>query len=158
MRHLGLAEAESRGHAAAAFRTFLEARQQVVFFEAALETLAALSRDYPLAALTNGNANVESIGLDRYFRFALSAADVRASKPAPDIFHAALKAAGVDPEEAIHVGDNLVDDIQGASEVGMHTIWVKLQPSTANSAETRPSAVVEHLSELPAAVRRIHRG
>lgn len=158
MRRLGMSEAAARVEAAAAFATFFEARQQVVFFEHALESLAELSRDYPLAALTNGNANVARIGLDRYFRFALSAADVKASKPAPDIFHAALSAAGVRPGEAIHVGDNPVDDIQGAAGVGMHTIWVRLLPSAADWADTPSSAVVEHLRDLPAAVRRIHQG
>lgn len=161
MRQLGMSEAAARAEAAAAFASFFEARQQVVFFEAALESLAELSRDYPLAALTNGNADVARIGLDRYFRFALSAADVRASKPAPDIFHAALDTAGVRPDEAIHVGDNLVDDIGGAGAVGMHTIWVKHGAAADDSGDgttARPTAVVGHLRDLPGAVQGIHHG
>jgi 2-haloalkanoic acid dehalogenase type II len=157
MRRLGLDETQARAHAAEAFQTFYRARQQVVFFEHALESLADLAGRYRLAALTNGNANVASVGLDRYFSFALSAADVRASKPAPDIFHAALAAAGVAPEESIHVGDNLVDDVHGASAVGMHTIWVNLDGASADGAGARPSEVVEHLRDLPVAVGRIHR-
>jgi len=161
MRRLGLAEAQARNHAADAFQAFLEARQQVVFFEAALESLAELATSYRLAALTNGNADVVRIGLDRYFSFALSAADVRASKPAPDIFRAALDAAGVRPEESIHVGDNPVDDVQGASAVGMHTIWVKHGSSADDSADepvARATEVVGHLRDLPLAVQRIHQG
>jgi len=158
MRRLGINEAAARQHAADAFQMFYEARQQVVFFEHALETLADLAGRYRLAALTNGNANVASMGLDRYFSFALSAADVRASKPAPDIFHAALSAAGVAPAESIHVGDNLVDDIHGAAAVGMHTIWVNIGRAGVEDSDARPSEVVEHLRDLPTAVGRIHRG
>ena len=152
---LGLADAEARAQAQAAFDVFFEARQQVVFFEGALETLSELAGAYRLGALTNGNADVGRIGLDAYFSFAYSSADVGVSKPAPDMFHAALRHCSVDPAETIHVGDNLVDDIQGAGSVGIHTIWTnhgrESQPHDAHA----PSAVVEHLEELPAAVRHI---
>lgn len=158
MRRIGLDEPAARDAAANAFRIFFEARQRVVFFEHALETLTDLAGSYRLAALTNGNAHIETIGLDRYFSFALCSADVRASKPAPDIFHAALEKAGVRAEESIHVGDNLVDDIFGAGSIGMHTIWFRPGDDTDDDAEVRPSAIVEHLRDLPLAVRRIHHG
>ncbi len=159
LRGLGLADASAREHAASAYRIFFHARQQVVFFDHALEALAELAGRYRLAALTNGNARVERIGLDRYFSFALSAADVSSSKPAPEIFHAALSRAGVAPEEAIHVGDNPVDDIHGAQGVGMHTIWVRHAQRESAPGECpaeAPSETVDHLKELPRAVQRIH--
>lgn len=157
MRHLGLTESVARQHAAEAFQQFYQARQQVVFFEHAVESLAVLSRAYTLAALTNGNADVAKIGLDRFFRFALSAADVKASKPAPDMFRAALETAGVRPEQSIHVGDHPVDDIRAADAVGMHTIWVRIGDASAAQADARPSAIIEHLRDLPAAIDRIER-
>lgn len=155
MRRCGYGEAEARAQARAAFQIFYDARQQVVFFEHALESLEQLAGSYQLAALTNGNAHIERVGLSRYFSFALSAADVAASKPEPDIFHAALERAGVTAAESIHVGDNLVDDIHGAGSVGMHTIWIR-HPGQADAvAHTPPSEVVESLRELPDAVCRI---
>lgn len=156
MQRHGLDEATARDNADRAFQVFLAARQEVVFFEHALETLAHLADRYVLAALTNGNADVDRIGLDRYFGFALSSADVSASKPAPDIFHAALERAGVAPQEAIHVGDHLVDDIHGAGSVGMHTIWLKQADKHPAPDQSTPSEVIEHLRELPDAVDRIH--
>ncbi len=158
MRRLGHADGEARRLAEGAFAVFFAARQEVEFYEHALETLAHLQARYPLAALTNGNAHVSSIGLDRYFSFALSSADVQASKPAPDIFHAALEEAGVRPDEAIHVGDHLVDDVHGAGSVGMHTIWVKHGARGDTVGHTQPSATVERLKDLPEAVVRIHEG
>ncbi len=156
MQRLGMNTADARTRAEAAFLAFFDARQQVVFFEHALEALAHLAQSYQLAALTNGNAQVEKIGLDRYFSFAFSAADVSASKPAPDIFHAALDRAGVEADESIHVGDNLLDDIHGAGSVGMHTIWVKHSSQKGTVAHTQPSETVEHLRDLAGAVQRIH--
>ena len=158
MRRLGLSDVEAGARAREAFLTFFEARQQVVFFEHALDALSHLAANYQLAALTNGNAHVEKIGLGRYFSFAFSSADVSASKPAPDIFHAALDRAGVQAGEAIHIGDHLVDDIHGAGSVGMHTIWVNHAQTVGGDMHTQPSATVERLSELPEAVRRIHEG
>ncbi len=158
MRRLGLSEANAEEYARHAFQAFFEARQEVVFFEHALEALAELAGDYQLAALTNGNAHVEKIGLDRYFTFAYSSADVSASKPAPDIFHAALDRAGVYAYESIHVGDHLVDDIHGAGSVGMHTIWVNHGNQGDAEGHTQPTAIVERLRDLPEAVRRIHDG
>ncbi len=158
MQRLGMNTKDARTHAKAAFLAFFEARQQVVFFEHALESLAHLAGSYQLAALTNGNAHVEKIGLDRYFSFALTSADVSASKPAPDIFHAALDRAGVHADESIHVGDNLVDDIHGAGSVGMHTIWVKHPAQEESVAHTQPTETVVHLRDLADAVRRIHDG
>ena len=158
LRSLDLDESRAREHARTAYQIFYQARQEVVFFEHALESLALLKRRYQLAALTNGNAHIERIGLDRYFGFAYSSADVSASKPAPDIFHAALEKAGVRASQAIHVGDNLVDDIHGAQRVGMHTIWVKQPEQSDDDAPSRPSQTIEHLRDLPGAVGRIHNG
>lgn len=152
----GYPDAAARAHARAAFAAFFEARQEVVFFDHALETLAHLSGRYQLAALTNGNADIGRMGLGRYFSFAISAADVAASKPAPDIFHAALERAGAEPDESIHVGDNVIDDIKGAGDVGMHTIWVRHPGLTSDAEDVKASAVVEHLRELAPAVARIH--
>ncbi len=159
MRRLGMTEAAAREQARAAFLVFFEARQQVVFFEHALETLARLAERYQLAALTNGNAHIGRIGLTKYFSFAFASADVSASKPAPDIFHAALDRAGVRANESIHIGDHLVDDIHGAGRVGMHTIWVNRagnDRSHGTETHTQPTEVVDCLSQLPEAVRRIH--
>jgi putative hydrolase of the HAD superfamily len=151
----GYPPAEARALALQAFDVFYEARQQVVFFNGALETLAALAAEYRLGALTNGNANIRKIGLDQYFSFAFSSADVGVSKPAPDIFHAALRHCRIDAHEAIHVGDNLIDDIQGAASIGIHTIWTNHANDELQNTTHPPSEIVSHLSELPDAVENI---
>jgi putative hydrolase of the HAD superfamily len=46
-------------------------------------------------------------------------------KPHPSIFEAALKLAGVQPAEAVMVGDSLAQDIEGARRVGMKAVLVR---------------------------------
>jgi len=151
----GYAEREAREHAAAAFQVFYEARHEVVYFPGALETLELLAGRYRLAALTNGNANFTRLALDRYFSFGFSAAEVGVGKPAPDMFHAALREAGAEPTESIHVGDHLVDDIQGANAIGMHTIWVNLRDQALPDDAAPPSRSVRALADVPAGVAAI---
>jgi putative hydrolase of the HAD superfamily len=45
-----------------------------------------------------------------------------AAKPAPKIFQLALDKHAVDPEEALHVGDSLRDDVEGARTSGLHAV------------------------------------
>jgi FMN hydrolase / 5-amino-6-(5-phospho-D-ribitylamino)uracil phosphatase len=153
--HCGYNDREARRLAQEAFAIFLDARHEVEFFEGALETLDYLSRNYVLAALTNGNADFARLKLDRYFRFGYSAASVGIGKPAPRIFNAALQHAGSAAAEAVHVGDHLHDDVEGASQVGMHTIWVNLNRLDLPEDAVTPSHVVHLLEEVPAGILEI---
>jgi FMN hydrolase / 5-amino-6-(5-phospho-D-ribitylamino)uracil phosphatase len=153
--HCGYNHREARRLAQEAFAIFLDARHEVEFFEGALETLEYLSRHYTLGALTNGNADFARLKLDRYFQFGYSAASVGIGKPAPRIFHAALEHARRAAAEAVHVGDHLQDDIEGASQVGVHTIWVNLDRLDLPDDAVSPSHVVHLLTDVPAGVREI---
>ena len=68
--------------------------------------------------------------MGRYFSFAISAADVGASKPGPEMFLEALRRAKVSPKQAAHVGDNPIYDIEGANRVGIHSVWVNFEGKT----------------------------
>jgi putative hydrolase of the HAD superfamily len=154
----GFPAREAERLARGAFEVFMEGRHQVRYFPGALETLDRLASRYPLAALSNGNADIARLGLDRYFRFSCSAADVGAGKPAPDMFLAALHRADALPHDAVHIGDHLSDDIAGAQAVGMHTVWVNLN-DTAKPADTAmPSATVQSLPDLPATIEKLFSG
>ena len=154
--------------AAGAFAVFLDWRHRVELFPETLDVLQRLGRDYVLAALTNGNADYRRVGLARHFAFGYSAGEVGAQKPAPTMFRRALARANVQPAQAVHVGDHPVDDIEGARNVGMATIWVRLaeqqtasfpagwlagaRPSPAKTGSCAPTATVTTLGDVPAAV------
>jgi putative hydrolase of the HAD superfamily len=136
------------GIAEAAFAEFMDGRHDIEYFEDALDTLAHLARHYTLGALSNGNANVARLGLDRYFAFHLSAEGVGRRKPEPEMFERALVEAGVGAEAAVHIGDHPDDDIRGAARVGMSTVWVNRGELPWEETDVRPTWTIGELTEL----------
>ncbi len=158
MRRSGYREAQARQLAARAFEVLIEARHDIEFFDGAFGALGSLSRRYALGSLTNGNADPKRLKLDRYFSFSFCAADVGASKPAPELFEAALRHTGAAPHEVAHIGDHPIDDIAGAADLGLHTIWFNgpVQQSMREEPAIAPATVeITHLDELVDAVERI---
>ena len=70
-------------------------------------------------------------------------------KPRREIFEAVAAPLGAAPDEVLHVGDNLSDDVGGASVLGMRTVWLTrevvrprrsaVRPKCSSSASTRNS-------------------
>jgi HAD superfamily hydrolase (TIGR01549 family) len=144
----GYAPSEARELAEAGFQVFLGARHKVTLFDDVQPTLEALAGRYTLGVLTNGNADVRRLGLADYFQFTLCAEELRIGKPDPQPFREALKRAGVDPHEAVHIGDHPHDDIAGARGAGLHAIWYNPQGKVWDSEQT-PTAEIRRLAELP---------
>ena len=142
---------DSKILASSAFDTFFEFRNKVVFFEGAINVLIALSEKYNVYALTNGNADVKMIGIDKYLSGAVSSAEVGVSKPNPEIFEAALNKAGVEAKSCIHVGDDYEDDIVGASNAGIASIWLNHQHKNDPNMNLA-TKVVSKVTEIPRAV------
>ncbi|MDE2860983.1 MAG: HAD family hydrolase [Chloroflexota bacterium] len=84
------------------------------------------SRGTILGLLTNNRGDVNALCLDMglfpLLDFAVSSEDVGAGKPDPAIFLEALRRAGTEPRETIHVGDQYDTDVKGAREVGIHPV------------------------------------
>src|SRR5204863_7203228 len=65
---------------------------------------------------------LERIGIAPLVDAVVASAVVGAAKPDPRIFHAALERAGCRPGEALHVGDSVTADVEGATAVGIHAV------------------------------------
>ena len=150
----GVPAAQAADTAEGAMEVFLTARNEVEFFEGALEAIQLVARDYQLGALTNGNADITRLGLAEHFSFAFSAEEVGAPKPAPDLFHRALAHTGVQPHEMVYVGDDPVKDVDTANRVGLHTIWVA-NDARPGPGETDPDHVISSIGDLPEAIAAI---
>jgi putative hydrolase of the HAD superfamily len=148
---------DARALARSAFEIFLDARHEVEYFEGALETLERLSGDYVLGALTNGNADISRLAVQRFFHFGYSSAMVGVGKPDPAMFRAALDHAGAAAAEAVHVGDHLHDDIAGAAAVGMHTIWINPDRTIEPDQGISPSHTVHTIVDVPDGIIQIAR-
>lgn len=150
----GYSPEQSHSGAEQAFAAFLQERHKVELYEEALVVLRGLATRYTLGALTNGNADVYKTDAGEYFDFAFLAEEIGASKPAPDMFHAALQRTGVAADSVIHVGDDPEHDIAGAQEVGMHTVWINLKGKDWPDGPPA-SREVNYLRQLPQVIEDI---
>ncbi len=93
-------------------------------FPDVVPTLEALQRrGYRLGVIANASSLVlgrlEETGLTGYFETIVYSEAVGVEKPHPKIFKIALERMGCAPEEAVHVGDRLHEDVRGAQTVGI---------------------------------------
>lgn len=123
-----------------AMALFLEHRNQVEPYPEVLPTLRALAVNYKLVSVTNGNADPELTPLRGLFHLSLTAADVGAARPDPALFQAALDWAGLAPEQALHIGDHPLYDVQAARSHGLHVLWLN-RAGRAWPAELEPPLV-----------------
>jgi FMN hydrolase / 5-amino-6-(5-phospho-D-ribitylamino)uracil phosphatase len=133
--------------AGAAFDVFFAERQRVMLFEDALPALEFLARRYPVVALSNGNADLQRIGLGHFFRASVSAREFGVGKPDPRIFHAAAGAVDTPPQEMLHIGDDATLDALGALNAGMQAAWLN-RSDALWPHEREPQLTLTHLGEL----------
>ncbi len=98
-----------------------------VLFNDVLPTVKTLKeQNLTLGLLTNLDAEMKPIcralGLEPYINFIVTSGEVGVDKPKPAIFLAALKKAGVNPAQAVHVGDQYQLDVVGARGVGINPL------------------------------------
>ncbi|MGB9727031.1 MAG: HAD family hydrolase [Nitrososphaeria archaeon] len=67
---------------------------------------------------------LERAGLTDYFTLQIYADEVKVSKPNKNIFLTICRGLNVFPENVVHVGDNRVEDFEGALSAGMNAIWI----------------------------------
>lgn len=135
-------------HVEGAFGTFYAARQEVELFDDALPALERLTGRYALASISNGNADLEIIGLAYHFPVRVHARHVGCAKPDAGIFLAACDALACEPGEVVHVGDDPVLDVTGAREAGMHPIWLNRDRAPWPGAGPAPPTL-SSLAALP---------
>ena len=107
-----------------AYDTYFAARCDVEHYPDSVAALERLAARVPLAAVSNGNACLDTIGLMHLFQFQLGAREHGAAKPEPSIFHAACERLGVPREQVLHVGDDPYMDVIGARRAGLRACWI----------------------------------
>lgn len=131
-----------------AFEVFDASRNSVELFPEVVPALESLYRQYVLVAVTNGNANLERIGIRHLFHGVVTAVDAGAPKPGKPIFDAAVERAGVSPHEVLHVGDHPEIDVAGAQDAGLHAVWVNRNGDAWPDHLREPDAEIRTVAEL----------
>jgi HAD superfamily hydrolase (TIGR01509 family) len=108
--------------------------------QGALETLRELG--LRLAVVSNSNGSVarllKELDLARWLDLVVDSGVVGFEKPDPRIFHHAAAALGIEPREAVHVGDLYSVDVLGARAAGARAIL--LDPIGAWRVDDCPKA------------------
>lgn len=131
-----------------AFRVFDEERNAVELYPDVLPELEVLSTRFTIVAVTNGNANLQTIGIRHLFHGVITAVDAGVAKPAQPIFDAAVKEAGVSPLEVLHVGDHPETDVDGARQAGLRTAWINRNGADWPDHLDAPDAEISTMTEL----------
>lgn len=109
------------------FRRFLSVRTQV--FEDTLPTLQKLREmQLHISVISNNDGrsviHIEHHGLTPWLDHVIDSAAFGCTKPNCDIYKYALSRAGVEPHEAVMVGDSATSDAQGGVDAGLHGFWL----------------------------------
>ena len=125
------------------------------FFSCTEDVLKKLSSKYKVAMVSNTMSDqpkllLRDAGYDKYFTLMICSRDLAVRKPNPEIFRIVLKELGVEPSEAVHVGDSVEADMQGAELSGITGIWIKTPDQTPWSGYA-----ISSICELPTFLEKI---
>lgn len=67
------------------------------------------------------------LGIDRFFNVVVVSEENGWRKPSSSIFEDALNKLGVEAKDAVYIGDSPVEDIKGAKQAGLKTVFVPSQ-------------------------------
>jgi len=119
----------------------------------AREVVLELKKRYKTGLITNGKTAIQYGKIDRLgirddFDLILVSEEAGIKKPDPRIFELALERLRLQPEECVYVGDHPVNDMEGASQIGIGGIWMKVNQPWREELSARPLHTIRQLEEL----------
>ncbi len=144
----GLSLCEAGEIAELAMSAFLQARTDIQLEPQVRPLLQQLATRFPLVAITNGNADIEKMGIADLFQFALRAGPDGRMKPYPDMFLTAAERLQLEPKYILHIGDHVHSDVVGALSAGCQSAWLNLTPGSLHQLKTLPTLELHQLDDL----------
>ncbi|ARD47321.1 haloacid dehalogenase [Sporosarcina sp. P37] len=130
-----------------------ERKNSPYIYEETFEVLDQLKENYQLILLTNGSPSLQQIKLTispeipLYFDHIVVSGAFGKGKPDAAIFRHVLELCGIQADEALMIGDNLMTDILGSSRVDMKNVWINRENKPA-SDEVIPTYEIDNLKGL----------
>jgi len=131
-----------------ALEVFFSARNRVEFYDDVRPALARLRSRYRLFAVSNGNADLQRCGLGDLFAGHVTASAAGAAKPDARIYAALLEMAGVEASRVLHIGDDPLADVVGATQAGMQAVWLNRDGREWPKSLAAPARTVSTLAEI----------
>ena len=131
-----------------AFEVFLAERNRVELYADVMPSLTRLRARYRLFALSNGNADLKRCGIGDFFDGHVTAIAAGAAKPDARIFAQLARAAGVSAAEVLHIGDDPLADVVGATRAGMQAVWLNRDARPWPAQFAPPARTISTLAEI----------
>ena len=131
-----------------ALEVFFSARNRVEFYDDALPALRRLRSRYRLFAISNGNADLGRCGIADFFAGHVTARAAGAAKPDARIFAHLVSMAGVEAHRVLHVGDDPIADVVGATQAGLQAAWLNRDAREWPPGFAPPARTITTLAEI----------
>lgn len=142
------------------FRT--KSRDYYNIYPKVKDTLKKLASKYTLATASIAHGSftmreLEELGIKKYFSHFIFSSNAGYKKPAKEFYETVLKQTNSQPHETIMIGDNLIQDIWGAQQLGIWTILIENPITLKSDSKIIPSEIVpvEHFDRLKKIIERI---
>jgi 2-haloalkanoic acid dehalogenase type II len=121
-------------------------------FDEAAEALQMVQQRWRTAVLSNADDDfllpaLAAAGLQ--FETVLSSEQARCYKPNAGLYQELLRRLNISPAEGVYVGDRQYEDIQGAGQVGLRTMWVNRSGNALDPNLPAPDMEIRSLLEIP---------
>ncbi len=96
-------------------------------------------------------------GMLNYFETLTFSDEVKMAKPGKEIFLLTLREMNAAPEQAIHIGDSVRNDVVGAKLSGLKTVWITgfSERDDPTDPATEPDITVDGLAEVVPAIKHL---
>jgi len=131
-----------------ALEVFFAARNRVEFYDDVRPSLLRLRSRYRLFAVSNGNADLQRCGIADLFSGHVTASAAGAAKPDARIYAALLEMAGVEAHQVVHIGDDPLADVVGATQAGLQAVWLNRDARQWPPQFERPARTISTLAEI----------
>ncbi len=159
LNHLGYATTQEEERIKTAINVFFEDYLSALKLRPhAKPTLKKLFPNYILGIISNFTyapviyGGLRKLKINNLFSAKLVSDAVGWRKPSPRIFQEAFKRLHVKAVDTLLVGDNPIEDIQGAQNVGMKTVFIPSQFNSLNDMQKeaqQPDYIIQKLCDIP---------
>lgn len=132
------------------YQVFYVARSNFTVPAETFSVLTQLKTKFKLIAVTNGNVDINRVGLGPYFDAYYRAGEHNCRmKPYPDMLLKAVNDLSLScPSKILHIGDNIKADVKSAQYAGVASIWFNPHKDSYPSGYSLPTAEYSDLSDL----------
>jgi HAD superfamily hydrolase (TIGR01549 family) len=131
--------------------------KHLTLISGAVKAVEQAGDQHRVGLITNGPSleqreKLRRSGLESRFESMTISGEVGVAKPEPAIFEQALISLGVDPGEAVYVGNNFASDVVGAHAAGLRSVWLRHPGATSIDDSVTPCVVIDSMFELASAL------